>query len=93
MKAIWNDNIVAESDETRLVEENHYFPMEDIHEEYFLPSNSHSRCPWKGKASYFHLKTEEKLEEDAAWYYPAASHAAKPIENYVAFGEEVEIIE
>lgn len=93
MKAIWNDIIVAESDETRIVEENHYFPMEDIREKYFLPSDSHSRCPWKGKASYFHLKANGEVEEDAAWYYPSASYAARPIENYVAFSDEVEITE
>ncbi len=93
MKAIWNDTVIAESDDTRIVENNHYFPMEDIEEEYFLDSDHESRCPWKGKASYFHIKVKEKLNENAAWYYPQSSYAAKPIENYVAFWNGVKVTE
>ena len=93
MKAIWNDTVIAESSNTKTVENNHYFPKEDIKEEYFKPSESHTRCPWKGKASYFHVEVKGKKNEDAAWYYPEASHAAKPIENYVAFWNGVKITE
>lgn len=92
MKAIWNDTILAESEDTKIVEGNHYFPMEDINEKYFRESDSHSRCPWKGKASYFHLEIdEEKTIVDAAWYYPSPSFAAKPIKDHVAFDEEIEV--
>ncbi|CAL65269.1 DUF427 domain-containing protein [Christiangramia forsetii] len=93
MKAIWNDTVIAESSNTKIVENNHYFPREDIKEEYFEPSNSHTRCPWKGKASYFSVKVNGNTNEDAAWYYPEASHAAKPIENYVAFWNGVKVTE
>ncbi len=93
MKAIWKDTVIAESSNTRIVENNHYFPREDIKEEYFKPSDSHTRCPWKGKASYFHIEVEGDINEDAAWFYPEASHAAKPIENFVAFWNGVKITE
>jgi len=93
MKAIWNDTVIAESSNTKIVENNHYFPQEDINKEYFKSSNSHTRCPWKGKASYYHIKVDGKTNEDAAWFYPEASHAAKPIENYVAFWNGVKITE
>ena len=93
MKATWKDKIVAESSNTKVVENNHYFPREDIKEEYFKPSDSHTRCPWKGKASYLHIDVDGELNRDAAWYYPEASHAAKPIENYVAFWNGVKVTE
>lgn len=85
MKAIWNNKVIAESNNTKVVENNHYFPKESIKEEYFKPSDTTSRCPWKGEASYYTLEVEGEKNKDAAWYYPEASHAAKPIENYVAF--------
>ncbi|MDT0641478.1 DUF427 domain-containing protein [Zunongwangia sp. F363] len=91
MKAIWNNAVIAESDETKIVENNHYFPMASVKQEYLEESETHTRCPWKGKASYFNIKVKDKVNEDAAWYYPQASHAAKPIENYVAFWNGVEI--
>lgn len=93
MKAIWKDTVIAESDNTRIVENNHYFPMEDLKQEYFKPSDHHSRCPWKGKASYFHVEVEGELNPDAAWYYPETSHAARPIENYVAFWKGIKVTE
>jgi len=93
MKAIWNGKIIAESSDTKIVENNYYFPAEDIKEDYFKPSDSHTRCPWKGKASYFHVEVNGQLNKDAAWYYPEASHAAKPIENYVAFWNGIKITE
>ncbi|WP_373055583.1 DUF427 domain-containing protein [Zunongwangia sp. H14] len=91
MKAIWNNTIIAESDETKTVENNHYFPAESVKREYLQKSNSHTRCPWKGKASYYHIKAKGDVIKDAAWYYPQASHAARPIENYVAFWKGVEV--
>lgn len=93
MKAIWKDTVIAESDETKLVENNHYFPQESIKCEYFKSSNTTTRCPWKGEAAYYNIEVKDEKNPDAAWYYPQASHAAKPIENYVAFWKGVKVIE
>ena len=93
MKAIWKNTVIAESTETKTVESNHYFPMESIKKEYFKNSKKQTRCPWKGLASYFTIEVEGEKNKDAAWYYPQASHAAKPIQNHVAFKNGVEIKE
>lgn len=93
MKAIWKGTIIAESSNTKIVENNHYFPMEDIKEDCFTPSDHHTRCPWKGKAAYFHVEVNGEINKDAAWYHPEASHAAKPIENYVAFWNGIKVTE
>lgn len=93
MKAIWNDTVIAESDETKVVENNHYFPKESIKKEYFKPSDHHTRCLWKGEASYYTIEVDGKENKNAAWYYPEASHAAKPIENHVAFWKGIKITE
>ncbi|TRO64132.1 DUF427 domain-containing protein [Christiangramia sabulilitoris] len=93
MKAIWNNKVIAESSRTKIVENNYYFPKEDIKEQYFKPSDYHTRCPWKGKASYYHIEVDGELNKDAAWYYPEASHAAKPIEDHVAFWNGVKVTE
>lgn len=91
MKAIWNHKIIAESDNTVVVENNHYFPAESINKEFFKDSVTQTHCPWKGKASYYSLEVEGQSNPDAAWFYPETSHAAKPIEGYVAFWKGVEI--
>lgn len=91
MKALWNDTILAESDETIVVEGNHYFPPEAISQEYFRTSESHTTCPWKGLASYYNLVVNGKINPDAAWYYPQPKDAAKPIAGYVAFWKGVEV--
>jgi uncharacterized protein (DUF427 family) len=93
MKAIWNNTVIAESDDTKIVENNHYFPQESIKSEYFIDSSYKTRCAWKGEASYYNIKVNGKTNENAAWYYPQASHAAKPIENYVAFWKEIKVSE
>ena len=93
MKAIFNNTVIAESDETKIVENNHYFPQDSIRKEFFRPSNTHTSCPWKGKASYYNVEVDGKKSEDAAWYYPEASEAAKSIENYVAFWKDVKVTE
>lgn len=93
MKAVFNNTVIAESDETKVVENNHYFPQESIKKEYFQPSETHTRCPWKGKAYYYNVEVDGKSSRDAAWFYPEASHAAKPIENYVAFWKDVKVTE
>lgn len=93
MKAIWNDTVIAESNETKVVENNHYFPMQSIKCEYFKPSDKTTRCPWKGKASYYNVVIDGEENKDSAWYYPQASHAARPIENYVAFWKGIKVTE
>jgi len=93
MKAIWNDVIIAESSDTVVIENNHYFPPDAIHSEYFNKSETHSHCPWKGDASYFNITVLGETNTDAAWYYPETRHAAKPIEGYVAFWKGVTISE
>lgn len=85
MKAIFNNQIVAESDKTEVVEGNHYFPPTSINKEYFKQSNTHTSCPWKGKASYYHLAVGEETSKDVAWYYPEPKSAANNIKDYVAF--------
>ncbi len=93
MKAIWNGEVIAESNETVVVEGNHYFPRHAIKDSFFRDSELHSICPWKGTASYFHVEVNGKINADAAWYYPSASTAAKKIEGYVAFWRGVKVEE
>jgi uncharacterized protein (DUF427 family) len=92
MKAIWNDQVIAESDETIVVENNHYFPKESVKTEYLRPSPAHTTCIWKGKASYHTLEVEGKENLDAAWFYPDPSPAAANIKDYIAFWKGVKII-
>ena len=90
-KAIWNGAVLAESDDVVVVEGNKYFPPESINKDYFKESDTHSTCPWKGLASYYSIEVNGDVNEDAAWYYPEAKHAAKQFENYVAFWNGVEV--
>jgi len=92
MKAIWNGQIIAESNDTVVVEGNHYFPADSIDKKYFTESESHSVCHWKGKASYYNLDVEGNMNIDAAWYYPETSDMAMNIKDYVAFWKGVEVI-
>ena len=89
MKAIWNDQIIAESDDTVVVEGNHYFPAGSIKKEFFEPSTTTSTCPWKGEASYYSLNVKGERNEDAAWYYPQPKDAAAEIKDHVAFWKGV----
>ncbi len=91
-KAMWNGQVLAESDRTVMVEGNHYFPPETINRQFFIESDSHTICPWKGTASYYNIHVDGKINYDAAWYYPKPSEAAKIIKDYVAFWRGVEII-
>lgn len=91
MKAIWNGAVLAESDETVIIENNHYFPADSINKEFFKESQTHTTCPWKGEASYYSLDANGETNADAAWYYPSASEMAKKIEGYVAFWKGVEV--
>lgn len=85
MKAVYNDTVIAESEDTVIVENNHYFPPDAIHEEYFEESDHRTTCPWKGKASYYDVVVDGEQAENAAWYYPDPSEAASEIEDHVAF--------
>jgi uncharacterized protein (DUF427 family) len=91
MKAIFNGKILAESDQTIVIEQNHYFPISAIKKEYFKASAKQTTCPWKGVASYYTLDVDGKINTDAAWYYPAPKEAAKEIKGYVAFWKGVEV--
>ncbi len=91
MKAIWNDTIIAESEETIKIEGNQYFPPESIKKEYFHESNNTSRCIWKGKAKYLSVTIDGKTNQDCAWFYPKPSFLAKKIMGYIAFWNDVQI--
>lgn len=91
MKAIWNDTVLATSNDTVLLEGNHYFPPESIDRRYFEPSERRSTCPWKGTAHYYTVKVGEARNPDAAWYYPEPKTAAEAIRGRVAFWRGVEI--
>ncbi len=91
MKAIWNNTIIAESDETVIVEGNHYFPSTAIKTEHFQPSETHTTCGWKGEASYYNVTVNGEVNKDAAWYYPQPKDAAKNIENHIAFWKGVKV--
>jgi uncharacterized protein (DUF427 family) len=91
MQAVWNGTVLAESDDTVVVEGNHYFPREALREEYFTDSTRSSVCPWKGTASYLTVKVGDAENADAAWYYPAPKDAAAQIRDRVAFWKGVEV--
>lgn len=91
MKAIWNGQVLAESDDIVVVENNHYFLAAALHREFFRESDTRTRCPWKGEAHYYSLVVDGRENRDAAWYYPSASTAAKNIEGRVAFWKGVSV--
>lgn len=91
MKAIWNGVVLAESDNTIVVEGNHYFPPDAIKKEHFRESDSTSLCIWKGKAKYLSVTVNGKTNRDCAWYYPEPSLLAKKIKGHIAFWNGVEV--
>jgi len=91
VKAIWKGKVLAESDQTEVVEGNHYFPADTVHKEFFRPSETHSTCPWKGVASYYSIEVDGEKNPDAAWYYPDPKPAARNITGRVAFWKGVRI--
>ena len=93
MKAIWNGVVVAESDDTVVVEGNHYFPAGSLKREYTSFSNHRSHCHWKGEAHYYSLFVGGEMNPDAVWYYPEPSEAAKAIAGRVAFWKGVKVTE
>ncbi len=90
-KAIWENTLLAESDNTVVIEGNHYFPPESLKREHFRPSSHTSVCPWKGTARYYDIVVNGKANRNAAWYYPAPKPAAAEIKEYVAFWKGVEV--
>ena len=91
VRAQWNGAVLAESAHTQMVEGNHYFPPDAIRRQHFRPSDTHTVCSWKGTASYFDIVVGEKVNKDAAWYYPTPLPAAKQIADHVAFWKGVQV--
>lgn len=91
MKAIWNDTVIAESDETIVIEMNHYFPPEAVKQEFIRKSEHHTICPWKGQASYYDIVVDGQTNQNAAWYYSDPKADAEMIKGYVAFWKGVKV--
>jgi uncharacterized protein (DUF427 family) len=91
MKATWNGATLAESDNTVVVEGNHYFPPESVNKKYFQSSSTHTTCPWKGEASYHNVMVDGQVNKDAAWFYPEPKAAAAEIKDHVAFWRGVKV--
>ena len=85
MRAIWNGAVIAESDDTVVVEGNHYFPPTAIREEHFRPSDHHTVCGWKGTASYYDVVVDGQVNANAAWFYPETKPEADSVRGRVAF--------
>jgi uncharacterized protein (DUF427 family) len=90
-KATWNGAVIAQSDKTVVIEGNHYFPPESLMKEYFIETETHSTCPWKGVASYYNIEVNGEVNEDAAWFYKQPGDLAKEIKDHVAFWNGVEV--
>ena len=94
MKVIVNDQVIAESDQTQVVEGNHYFPPSAVKKEYLKETNTHTTCPWKGEASYYTIAVDGEELKDTAWYYPQPKDAAQNIKDHVAFyPNKVKVVE
>lgn len=91
MKAIWKGQIVAESDETVIIESNHYFPRNSIASEFFSESDSTTQCAWKGTANYLSITVDGETNKNAAWYYATPKEDAKAITGMVAFWRGVQV--
>ena len=90
-KATWKGAVLAESDDTIVVEGNHYFPRASLRTEYVRPSDTHTTCPWKGEASYLDVVVDDQVNRDAAWFYPTPKPAAQQIQDRVAFWRGVTV--
>lgn len=89
--ATWKGVVLAESDETVIVEGNHYFPPSSVNKEYFSDSSKTSACPWKGLASYYDVTVDGETAAATAWYYPEPKDAAAEIRDHVAFWGDVSV--
>lgn len=92
MKAIYNDQVIAESDSTVVVEGNHYFPADSVKKEFLINSDTHTTCVWKGVASYYNVVVNGQTASDGAWYYPNPSPLADGIKGHIAFWNGVKVI-
>ena len=90
-KAVWNNEVIAESANTVMVEGNHYFPEDSLRREHFQPSSTTSICPWKGEASYYSVEVGGAVSADAAWTYLTPSEKAREIKDHVAFWKDVAV--
>ena len=93
MKAIWNNTVIAESDDTVVVEGNHYFPIDSVHREYLQDSGTTTVCGWKGTANYYNLDVDGAINSDAVWYYAQPKSAAAQIKGRVAFWRGVQVVD
>jgi uncharacterized protein (DUF427 family) len=91
VRATWNGAVIAESDNTVVVEGNHYFPLADVRAEYLRPSDTHTTCHWKRLASYYDVAVDGGVNSDAAWFYPEPSKAAEKVRDRVAFWRGVKV--
>jgi uncharacterized protein (DUF427 family) len=91
MKAIWQNQVIAESDKIETVEGNAYFPAASVKKDFFKPSDTHTICPWKGTASYYDVVVDGQVNKDAAWFYPDPKEAAANIKDHVAFWRGVKV--
>jgi uncharacterized protein (DUF427 family) len=91
MRATWNGAVIAESEDTMVVEGNHYFPRDAVAEQYVKESDYRTTCPWKGQAAYLTLEVDGQTNPDAAWYYPDPKPAAAEIKDRVAFWRDVRV--
>ena len=91
MKATWNGAVIAQSDDTVVVEGNHYFPDSSLNREYVTSSDHKSSCPWKGQASYYSLIVNGETNRDAAWYYANPKPGAEMVKDRVAFSKGVKV--
>lgn len=90
-KAVWNDHEIAASDQTVVVEGNHYFPPGDVRTEYLRPSKTHTYCGWKGTAHYYDVVVDGEVNRDAAWYYPEPMAGAEEVRGRIAFWHGVRV--
>ena len=91
VRAVWNEKVLAESDDCKIVDRNFYFPPDSVHREYLKQSDTQTTCIWKGRASYYDIEVDGKTLRDAAWYYPEPRRRASNIKGYVAFWKEVAV--
>lgn len=92
MRALWKNTVLAESDDTVVVENNHYFPLNSLKNEHFKPSSHTTVCPWKGTASYYDVVVGDEVNANAAWYYATPKQAAAEIKDRVAFWRGVQVV-
>ena len=90
-RAVWNGTVIAESEDTVVVEGNHYFPRDAVRADVLHESDTHTVCPWKGTASYYSVEVDGRRNADAAWYYPTPKDAATQITDRIAFWKGVTV--